>query len=120
MSKTQTQVDLVVVSVSELGFGTDSALIAEVHARARQLGLELCAPEVAPLLRLQYLDQPLGEFLRIAMEPIAIYGGELVELTLANGGAALSLIGGDADPVAHAGARFVFVRPTRLAQPAIP
>jgi hypothetical protein len=122
MSKTPTQVDLVIVSVSELGFGADGAPIAEVHARARQLGLELCAPEVAPLLRLQYLDQPLGEFLRVAMEPIAIYSGELVELTLANGGAGLSLIGGDAgaDPMAHAGARFVFMRPTRVAQPAVP
>jgi len=42
-------------------------------------------------LRLQYRDQPLGEFLDVAMEPIAIYGGDLVGLTIGNGGEGLML-----------------------------
>jgi hypothetical protein len=48
--------------------------------------------------RLQYLNQPLGEFLHIAMVPIAGRGGEPTDLTVANGGAGLVLIGGDAHP----------------------
>src|SRR5262249_36277463 len=55
MSKTTAQAHLVVLSVAELGFG-DGAPLADVHARARHLGLELCAAEVGPQLRLQYLD----------------------------------------------------------------
>src|SRR5262245_4163276 len=63
-------VDLVVLSVAALGFGAEGASLADIYARAGELGLELCPVEVAPQLRLQYLDQPLGEFLHIAMEPI--------------------------------------------------
>ena len=51
-------------------------------------------------MRLQYLDQPLGEFLRIAMTPVARYTGELVDFTVGNGGAGLVLVGGNGDPAA--------------------
>ena len=122
LSKAATHADLVVVSVTELGFTGEGAAIADIYARARQLGLELCSAEVGPQLRLQYLDQPVGEFLRIAMEPIATYGGDLVDLTVANGGASLLLIGGDAhaDAIVDPSVRFVFVRATRIAQPIVP
>ena len=73
LSKTRTEVTLVVLSVSELGFKDEGATMKEIYARAQQLGLELCPAEVGPQLRLQYLDQPLGEFLHIAMKPIATY-----------------------------------------------
>jgi hypothetical protein len=118
LSRARADVDLVVLSVSELGFKDEGATMAEIHARAQQLGLELCPAEVGPQLRLQYLDQPLGEYLHIAMKPIAMYGGELVGLTVANGGASLVLIGGSADAgaVPHSSNRFVFVRPTRIAR----
>ena len=69
------------------------------------------------LLRLQYLDQPLGEFLHIAMNPIATYRGDLVDLTLANGGDGLLLIAGDgrADTNIPQASGFVFARPIDIA-----
>ena len=71
------------------------------------------AAEIAPQLRLQYLDQPIGEFLTIGMEPIGTWAGEAVVLTVANGGAGLILIGQDGreDAQISAISRFVFVRP---------
>ena len=62
-------VELTVVSAAELGVESKSAL-ADVYNRARQLGLVLCPAEVGPQLRLDYRDQPLGESLIIAMEPV--------------------------------------------------
>ena len=122
LNKEQSSVDLVVLSVPELGFNGERVAVADIYARARQLGLELCAAEVGPQLRLQYLDQPLGEVLRIAMEPIATYEGELVDLTVANGGASLLLVAGaaNAEAIVHARVRFVFMRPTRVANPNVP
>ena len=75
-------------------------------------GFELCPAEVGPALRLNYLDQPLGEFLHIAMRPVARYTGELVDFSVGNAGAGLILIGGDGHPeVMLSGAeRFVFIR----------
>jgi hypothetical protein len=75
LSKMTRGARLVVLAVSELGFEEEGASLADIYARARQLGLELCPAEVGPELRLQYLNQPLGEFLHIAMAPIAGYGG---------------------------------------------
>jgi hypothetical protein len=37
-------------------------------------------------------DQPLGEFLHIAMAPTAGYGGKPIDFTVANGGAGLSSV----------------------------
>ena len=63
--------------------------------------------------RAGYLDQPPGEFLHIAMIPVARYSGELVDFTLGNGGTGLMLIGGNARPdlVLRGSIRFVFVKP---------
>ena len=91
---TKTNVELFAVSAAELGFQTDTAPLADIYARAQQLGFGLAAAEVAPQLRLQYFDQPMGEFL-IGMEPIKTWKGEPVILTVANGGAGLVLIGRD-------------------------
>src|SRR3989344_3774226 len=65
----ETEVDLVVVSVAELGF-KNGATRREIYERSQELGLELCPAEVGPQLRLQYKDQPRGEWLLIGMEPI--------------------------------------------------
>jgi hypothetical protein len=110
--KTPVELDLVVLSVRELGFG-DLASIHDIYARAVSLGFELCPAEVGPLLRLNYLDQPLSEFLHIAMKPVAKYNGELIDFTIGNGGNGLLLLGGDARPdmTAPGSVRFVFVRP---------
>jgi hypothetical protein len=123
--KAPVELDLVVLSVFELGFGdrasrNDIELAAsvevslhDIYTRAVALGFELCPAEVGPALRLNYLDQPLGEFLHIAMKPVARYSGELVDFTVGNGGAGLMLVGGNGDPDVKlpGAARFVFVRP---------
>jgi hypothetical protein len=110
-------VGLVAVSVAELGFQTDTASLADIYARARQLGFGLAAAEVAPQLRLQYFDQPIGEFLVIGMEPIKTWTGDPVILTVANGGAGLILVGqdGSADAQISVASRFLFVRPNETA-----
>jgi hypothetical protein len=120
LSKMKTHVQLVVLSASDLGLGSRDSL-ASLYARARRFGYELCPPEVAVQLRLQYRDQPVGEFLDIAMEPIATYEGELAGLSLANGGAGLMIVGQlvSLETSPASGTRFVFVRPTQIARPDI-
>ena len=116
LSATKTDVKLIAVSAAELGFQTDTASLADIYARAQQLDFGLAAAEVAPQLRLQYFDQPIGEFL-IGMEPIKTWKGEPVILTVANGGAGLVLIGQDgrADAEIPAASRFLFVRSNEAA-----
>jgi hypothetical protein len=117
-SQTRTNVDLVVVSVAELGFN-DSASLADIYRRAGELGLELCPAEVAPLLRLHYTDQPMGEFLNVAMRPVATYAGQPIALSVANAGTGPLLLGGEANPdfLLNVMAKLVFVRPARIALP---
>jgi hypothetical protein len=112
LSATKTSVELFAVSAAALGFRTDTASLTDIYARARQLGFRLAAAEVAPQLRLQYFDQPIGEYLIIGMEPIKTWKGEAVILALGNSGAGLSLIGqdGSADAEISAASRFLFVR----------
>jgi hypothetical protein len=112
VSATKTEVELFAVSAAELGFEADTASLADIYARAQQLGFGLAAAEVAPQLRLQYFDQPIGEFLIIGMEPIRTWKGEPVILTVANGGAGLILIGqdGSANAEISVASRFLFVR----------
>ena len=117
LSATKTDVELIAVSAAEVGFQTDTASLADIYARAQQLGFGLAAAEVAPQLRLQYFDQPIGEFLIIGMEPIKTWKGEPVILTVANGGAGLLLIGqhGPADAEMPRASRFLFVRSNEAA-----
>lgn len=113
---TRVDVELFAVSAAALGFRTDTAPLADIYARAQQLGFGLAAAEVAPQLRLQYFDQPMGEFL-IGMEPIKRWTGEPVILTVANGGAGLVLIGRDGSAAAEIPvmSRFLFVRSNEAA-----
>ena len=73
----ETELDLIVVSVAELGF-KDGATHEQIFARAKEHGLDLCPTEVGPQLRLQYKDQPNGEQLVVAMEPITASDGDLL------------------------------------------
>ena len=116
VATTKTNVELFAVSVAELGFRTDTASLADIYARAQQLGFGLAAAEVAPQLRLQFFDQPMGEFL-IGMEPIKTWKGGPVILAVANGGAGLVLIGrdGSADAEIPVASRFLFVRSNEAA-----
>jgi hypothetical protein len=117
LSATRTSVELFSVSAAELGFHTNTASLADIYARARQLGYGLAAAEVGPQLRLQYFDQPIGEFLIIGMEPIRTWEGEPVILNVANGGAGLILTGqdGSADAQISVASRFVFARSNEAA-----
>jgi hypothetical protein len=113
---TRTDLELLTVSAAELGFDGDTASLGQIYARARQLGFELAPAEIGPQLRLQYFDQPMGEFLIVGMEPIKTWEGEPVILTVANGGAGLVLVGQDgrADAEIFVGSRFLFVRANKI------
>lgn len=64
------EIELVVRTVADLGL-SDGATTEEVYAAAKKQGLELCPPEVGPLLRLRSdTETRLGVFLVVAMEPI--------------------------------------------------
>lgn len=60
---------LVSFSVESLGF-PHGATTKEIFDKAKKLGLELCPAEVGPQMRLNYTDQPINEYLYLAMEPI--------------------------------------------------
>ena len=72
-------VDLVVVSMLEMGFAEDTfATVDTIYDRAKQMGLETCPVETAVQLRLQFLDQPdwrtgerLSDFF-VASEPFVM------------------------------------------------
>lgn len=67
--KHEKEIDLVAISVKELGFH-DPTTRQKIYKRAQRLGLRLCPAEVGPQLRLQYKDQPKGAWLYVGMKPI--------------------------------------------------
>jgi hypothetical protein len=91
--------------------------LSDVYKRAKQVGLELCPAEVGPQLRLHYRNQPVGEALNIAMEPIATYSGDPTILALVNFGSGLALIGvnGRSEFMVLWTSRSVFALPTKRA-----
>ena len=68
------KLELVRLTVKDLGF-SNSATTQEIFDKAKTLGLDLCPAEVGPNLRLQYENQPLGEWVYVAMKPITDSGG---------------------------------------------
>jgi hypothetical protein len=114
VSSKEVEVDLLVASVAELGFSR-GASYKDVCARAAELGLELCPAEVGPQLRLQYDDQPAGDWLRIAMHPIVDSDGHLGIFAVGCDYFEPCLRGGDngrAETIWNASEHFVFVRRT--------
>jgi len=111
---TEMEVDLVNVSVAELGF-KEGATRKDIYDKAIKLGLELCPNEVGPQLRLQYRDQPEGERLRIAMKPIADSDGDLTIFYVVHDDDGVWLHGsnGYPDDFWSGDNRFVFVRPRK-------
>ena len=101
------------------GLATEASL-HDIYARAVALGFELCPAEVGPALRLNYLDQPPGDSLHIAMKPVAKYNGALIDFTVARayGSDGFLLLGGDARPdtMLPGVQRFIFVRPRLIVQ----
>jgi hypothetical protein len=114
LSQLEHEIDLVIAEVTDLGFGAaENVALEDIYTNADRLGLTLCPAEVGPQLRLQYLDQQVGEFLRVAMQPVATFAGEPTYFTVGNGGAGLVLLGVDGRPTftLPAVSRFVFARP---------
>ena len=110
-SKESKEYDFVSFSVEQLGF-PNGATLKEIYAKAKDLGLELCPAEVGPLLRLNYPDQPNGEYLRIAMETINDSDGDarLFEVLCSSGERKLVALWDDPDRRGDSGDRFVFLR----------
>jgi hypothetical protein len=113
MTAKEETVLLVVRSVAELGLESEAVSLADIYSRARRIGLALCPAEVGPQLRLDYANQPLGEVLHIAMEPVTTYAGDLTILALMNAGTGPLLIGSDGRPdfTMPRTFRFVFALP---------
>jgi len=113
-ARLKTEVELALVSAFELGVEVETSL-SDVYKRAKQIGLELCPAEVGPQLRLHYRNQPLGEPLNIAMEPIAASSGDPRILALVNFGSGLALMGvnGRCEFMVHRTSLFVFALPTK-------
>lgn len=110
----ETEIDLMVASVAELGFKT-GVKRDQIYRRAKGFGLEICPSEVGPQLRLQYKDQPNEEMLFIGMEPIVDSGGYPSMFRVERGGSDLWLGGnwGSPDFLWCPGHRWVFVCPRK-------
>jgi hypothetical protein len=110
----ETEIDLVVVSVAELGF-KNGATRENIYARAKERGLDICPNEVGPQLRLQYKDQPKGEWLIVAMEPLRCSDGalELFSVERVGDGLWLSSVSGSSGNVWGAGDQWVFALPRK-------
>ena len=79
------EVDLVSVSVADLGFTTRTPL-CWVYERARQLGLQLCPPEVGPQLLLQHRRGKIEEtILLVGMNLVVGSRGRLGGFALIDG-----------------------------------
>ena len=113
VSETATQLDLIVMTVAELGF--KGAIRKQIYDRAIELGLELCPAEVGPALRLRYPDQPYGEWLRISMDPITDSDGNPKVFGVGRVSDERWLDGyyGDPDGFWYADDRWVFVVPRK-------
>ena len=103
------EIQLVNVSVADLGYKS-GATYKDICAKAKELGLEFCPNEIGPQLRLQYKNQPKGEDLYIAMEPISDSGGDFRIFNVGHGGGDLWLGGsiGYSDIFCDANHHFVF------------
>jgi len=104
--------DLVDLTTKEIT-GKDQATLVEIYEAALARGdVDLCLVEVGPALRLQYGDQPMSEWLIVAMEPITDSGGSLRLFRVgrsSRGSWLLSLYDGPGS-VWHGGSRWLFVR----------
>lgn len=101
-------ISLILLSNNDLGF-PEGATYDMTCVRGRQLGLTLCLPGFAPLLRFRYLDQPKGEWIFLAMRSVQVNKVESM-FSLGNDGEVFRLNGNTGDPEHHwpSDAQFVF------------
>ena len=113
-SKEKQKYEVVSFPVKSLGF-PNGAKLKDIFAKAEALGLQLCPAELGPQFRLQYKDQPEGEYIRLGMEPIIDSDGFLGVFRLPRLDGELWLFDdrGSPDGVWLAGCSFVFVRPRK-------
>jgi len=112
------ELDLALVLVADLGFDKPVRSFRQIYKRASEFGLELCPTEVGPQLRLQYKNQPDGEHLWIAMEPIGPLEGFLFTVGCCNPRVYLSCSNGYGRPIGggtqwYPDSLFVFICPRR-------
>jgi len=110
LSASVARLDLVPVSAEQLALQSKVVRLRELYARAEQLGFELAPAEVGPQLRLQYPDQPIGEFLIVGMRPLQTWSGESLVFVVGNGGSGLHLLSQAADASIYSRSRILFVR----------
>ncbi|MGB7957627.1 MAG: hypothetical protein WCF77_02180 [Minisyncoccia bacterium] len=90
---------LIRLKVGDLGFPKDKyPTTDEVYKRIEELGLELCPPETGPQYRLQYQNQPMGEWFRIGMKQITGRDGSPDVFSLGRHEDGLWLYGSWTDP----------------------
>ena len=78
--KSPEEITLIRLRVADLGF-PHGVTVDQIYARAEELGLELCPPEVGPRLCIQHQNQPVFENLYVenlyvGMKPISDSGGQ--------------------------------------------
>jgi hypothetical protein len=114
----ETEVDLVKVTVGDLGLERD-ARHDKILDRAKDFGLELCPPEVGPQLRLQYKYQPKGNFslewINIGMKQIRVSEDGFSAFVVESSGDRLLLTGNyqDSSGAFYFESPWVFVRPRK-------
>lgn len=96
-SKKPEQANLVRLKVKDLGFES-GATLEQIYAKAEELGLELCPPEVGPHLRLELGDQPEGEYFCVSTKQISGSGGRPLVFDLNRGAGGQWLDARWADP----------------------
>lgn len=96
--KDKEQIKLIRLKVKDLFSDNQTHTTDEIYAKADELGLELCPPEVGPKLRLQYQDQPLGEWFYVGMKQITDAVGRPSVFLLGRGDDGLWLVDGWAIP----------------------
>jgi len=69
LAMTTTQIPIVKVCPWQLGLEADATANA-INARAARCGFTTVPAEAGPQLRLQYADQPGGEYLLLGMDPL--------------------------------------------------
>ncbi len=96
LAQTEEDLSLCVATVKKLT-GKNEATTKEIFDVIKLAG-DLCPAEVGPALREQYLDQPNGEWLHLAMKPIRDCDGRLTLFGVGRGHGELWLRAHCADP----------------------
>lgn len=74
--KIEEELDIIILSVQQLGFDETWVTLKDIYKKAQDLGLELLPQNAGIELRLQY-EQPNSDWFRVATEPIRLDGGLL-------------------------------------------